>query len=221
MSLINDALKRAKEAQHQLPPAEAPALQFRTVEPNQAARHSVGLLVPFGLVGVALLLLVLVWERAQERRMNGELGKSRQIVASETVRATPAVAPVTVPVSATPAAPAAKSAGAVPPSPTVASAQPKPGNTPEPAVAAAPVVAAPTASAPPATNSAPSPGVQPPKPTLKLQSIVFGSSKPSAMINGKPLFLGDHIGQFRVTSISEDSVTLVGAGQTNILSLSQ
>jgi len=41
------------------------------------------------------------------------------------------------------------------------------------------------------------------------------------MINGKPLFLGDRIGQFRVTSISEDSVTLVGAGQTNILSLNQ
>jgi hypothetical protein len=185
------------------------------------------LLVPFGLVGIALLLLALVWERAQQRRLNGELANSRQIVASETVRATPAVAPVTPPVSATapvsaaPVVPSPKTAGPVTPSPTVAPVQPKPGNTPEPAVAAAPVVTTQTASEPPATNSAPVPVVQPPKPILKLQSILFGSTKPSAMINGKPLFLGDRIGQFRVTAISEDSVTLVGAGQTNVLSLSQ
>jgi hypothetical protein len=223
MSLINDALKRAKEAQHQLPPTETPALHFRPVEPNQTARHSVGLLVPFGLVGVALLLLALVWEKAQERRMHGELGKSPQIVATETVRATPAVAPVTVPARPTPV-PSAMGPGAVPPSTTVAaSAQSKPGTTPEPAVGAAPVVTTKTASSPAATNAnaIPAPEIQPPKPILKLQSIVFGSTKPSAMINGKPLFLGDRIGQFRVTSISEDSVTLVGAGQTNVLSLNQ
>jgi hypothetical protein len=222
MSLINDALKRAKEAQHQPPHAEAPSLQFRPVEPSQTARHSVGLLVPFGLAGIALLLLVLVWERAQERRMNAEAGNSRQIEATRTVRVSPAIAPVTAPVSATPAVPAANGVGAIPVSATVASAQPKPSTSPEPGAGTAPVAATPTASSPSATNSAPAPETPAPKPTtLKLQSILFGSRKPSAMINGKPLFLGDRIGQFRVTSISEDSVTLVGAGQTNILSLNQ
>jgi hypothetical protein len=213
MSLINDALKRAKEAQHQLPPTETPSLQFRPVEPSQSARHSVGLLVPFGLAGIALLLLVLVWERAQERRMTAEAGKSRQIEAARTVAVSPAIAPATAPVSATPAIPA---------STTAVPAQPKPSPSPEPGAGKAPVMATQIASSPSTTNSAPAPEMPAPKPiTLKLQSIVFGSSKPSAMINGKPLFLGERIGKFRMTSISEDSVTLVGEGKTNVLSLSQ
>jgi hypothetical protein len=95
---------------------------------------------------------------------------------------------------------------------------------PKPTVSAPTVVPAPPSSAQsavPSTNSTAAPEVPAPKPPpLKLQSIIFGA-RPSAMINGKPLFIGDRIREFRVTAISEDSATLVGAGQTNILSLSQ
>jgi hypothetical protein len=63
---------------------------------------------------------------------------------------------------------------------------------------------------------------EPPKPApLTLQGIVFNPRRPSVVINGKTLFLGDRIGQFRVAAIHSDSATLVGAGRTNLLSLEQ
>jgi len=41
------------------------------------------------------------------------------------------------------------------------------------------------------------------------------------MINGKTLFVGDKLGEWHVRAIDQESVTLVGAGQTNVLSLSE
>jgi hypothetical protein len=62
--------------------------------------------------------------------------------------------------------------------------------------------------------------IEHPKPApLKLQSIIYNPARPSAMIGGKFLFLGDHIQGFRLVAIREDSVTLVGDGQTNVLTL--
>ena len=61
--------------------------------------------------------------------------------------------------------------------------------------------------------------VDPPKPkVLRLQSIMFGA-RPSAMIAGKFLFVGDSIQGHRVIAIDKGTVTLVGQGQTNVLSL--
>ena len=39
------------------------------------------------------------------------------------------------------------------------------------------------------------------------------------MLSGKTVFVGDKVGEFRVRSIEQDSVTIVGGGQTNILTL--
>ena len=39
------------------------------------------------------------------------------------------------------------------------------------------------------------------------------------MLSGKTVFVGDKVGEFRVRAIDQESVTLVGAGQTNILTL--
>jgi hypothetical protein len=39
------------------------------------------------------------------------------------------------------------------------------------------------------------------------------------MIGGKTLFVGDKLGDLRVVAIDKESATLVGAGQTNVLSL--
>jgi hypothetical protein len=62
----------------------------------------------------------------------------------------------------------------------------------------------------------------PPKPKLpKLQAIVFSPARPSVMISGKTLFIGDKLNGFRVTAIDQESATLVGGGQTNVLSLSE
>jgi hypothetical protein len=54
---------------------------------------------------------------------------------------------------------------------------------------------------------------------LKLQGVVYNPRRPSAVISGKTLFIGDRIRDFRVVAISQESVTLTGAGQTNVLSL--
>jgi hypothetical protein len=62
----------------------------------------------------------------------------------------------------------------------------------------------------------------PPKPAPpKLQAIVYRRTRPSAMISGKTLFVGDKFGDWRLVAISEESATLVGGGLTNVLVLPQ
>ena len=56
---------------------------------------------------------------------------------------------------------------------------------------------------------------------LRLQAIVFNPRRPSAMIGGKTLFVGDRVGDMRVMAIDKESATLTGAGQTNVLVLSE
>ena len=92
------------------------------------------------------------------------------------------------------------------------------------------VSAQPTPAVPPATAT-PDPVVAtpilaavepPPKPAApKLQGIVFNPTRPSALINGRTLFIGDKFGELRVAAITADSATLVGGGRTNVLSLDQ
>ena len=217
MSLINDALKQARQAQQEAAPPPAPNLQLRPIEPSQQTRHSVGLLWPAALLAVALLLLLLVWEQGH--------------------RVAPA--PVTevkarIPGPASPALPA-------PPAPATPAATPAPQASAE--VAPSPVTAPPTNSAdalriaaaplaydrPDTINpgdgipNVPAP-VQPPPPKPappKLQAIIFSPTRPSVMISGKTLFVGDHLEELRVAAIGQTSVTLIGAGQTNILRLAE
>jgi hypothetical protein len=55
----------------------------------------------------------------------------------------------------------------------------------------------------------------------KLQAVVFNPKRPSAIISGKSVFAGDRVGEFRVVTITQESVTLVGGGQTNVLVLGE
>jgi hypothetical protein len=187
MSLINDALKRAKQAHDQAPPPPTPGPPFRPVEPAQYARHGVGVALPVALALVALLTLLLVWQLSWS---NG---------AVRALQTEP-------PPAATNAPPAAPSSSTV-----AESAAPAPG---VPATSAA--IAAQTVS-----SNAPAPvEVSPPKPPpLRLQSIVLDSKRPSALINGKMLFLGDRIGAFRLTALDQESATLVSLDETNVLTL--
>jgi len=59
---------------------------------------------------------------------------------------------------------------------------------------------------------------KPPEP--KLQGILFAATRPCAIVDGKTVFVGDHVGEFRVVAISKDSVTLQSETETNVLSLS-
>jgi hypothetical protein len=55
---------------------------------------------------------------------------------------------------------------------------------------------------------APTAAARPTSETLKLQAILFGTATPSALINGKTLFVQDKIGAYQVIKIEPQSVTL-------------
>jgi hypothetical protein len=67
---------------------------------------------------------------------------------------------------------------------------------------------------------APPIGNRPASDTLKLQAILFGTATPSALINGKTLFVQDKIGPYQIIKIDPQSVTLRSAtGATRMLAL--
>ena len=221
MSLINDALRRAKAAQQEAPPPPSPPPQFRPVEAAQQVQPGLGLLGPAVWAIVALVAIFFGWQWAQTRGSTGP-------------REVRALTPAAV---NTPTAPQPASALAAPrtPAPALAaqaSPAPRPASRPSPVSGtAAPV--APAATSAPASSPAANPQesganntaaitVAPPKPApLRLQAIVFNPKRPSALISGKTLFIGDKLGALRVVAIDQESATLVGAGQTNVFSLSK
>ena len=201
MSLINDALKRAKEAHESLPPPPPTAAvpQFRPVEP---AEHQPGIGPGVMLLGALCLLLLLglmiswVWV---QRNGSKAPGNTPAPVPAETAKTVPAPVP----------APA--------PAPTVAATP-----APAPVVPSEPIAPARAVVTPP--EPAVVVPVEPPapvKPALRLQGIAYSPVRPAAMISGKTLFIGDKTGEWRVVAIDQESATLVSAGQTNILTLPQ
>jgi hypothetical protein len=217
MSLINDALKEAKQAQREAAPPPAPNLQLRPVEPAQYTRPKGGLMWPTALLAVALVLLVMIW---QQNHRTDET-RPTEVLARTAMPATPAVAPAP-PVTAVSPAPAPQPVIEAAPAPTRA---PKAAPTNGTEIAAAPLsLDSPSVAAPeegvthtPAATDAP-----PPKPRLpKLQGILFSPTRPCAMISGKTLCVGDKIEDLRIAAITPESVTLIGAGQTNVLSLAR
>jgi Flp pilus assembly protein TadD len=62
--------------------------------------------------------------------------------------------------------------------------------------------------------------IRSPSETLKLQAILFGTATPSALINGKTLFVQDKIGSYQVIKIEPQKVTLRSrGGDTRMLAL--
>ena len=86
--------------------------------------------------------------------------------------------------------------------------------------APAPASVAQTVPQPPTVVAAPvAPPVPVKFPALRLQSIFYRPSNPSVLINGKTLYVTDEIQGVLVADIQPASVTLVLSGQTNILTL--
>ena len=56
-------------------------------------------------------------------------------------------------------------------------------------------------------------------PPLKLQGLTYRLPNPSALINGRTYFVGDYVGEAKVTSIEEQRVVLELEGQEKILIL--
>jgi hypothetical protein len=212
MSLINDALKRAKAAQKQNSPSAAHGLEFKPVEPSPQ-NGSRSLVVPAIIVVAAIAVATAVlWPRKI-----GQIQPANSPESKPTAAASPSPVASSSPASA-PAAPE--------PRPVVAQRElPAPQTQPSAAAAAAPVVSAPSEIPPSASVSniaitTESVSAKQPAP-LKLQAILLNPAHPSAMISGKTLFIGNKIGDLRLVAIQQESVILVGAGQTNVLNLPQ
>lgn len=233
MSLINDALKRAKDAQPPASASDSPGPRLRAVDPAQQPVRASSPMVLLILSLALFCALFLAWEH---------YGNTSR---TETRAASPPQAPTTVVRAAEPAAPAVAAAESQ--SPALRDAEPGRAiasgpaagqvtqsehlDTSAPAAAAtnAPTTASSTSATAngasrenQSTNSLATPEPAPPKPApLKLQAIIFNPSRPSATISGRTVFIGDRIREFRVLNITQDSATLASPGQTNILSLAE
>ena len=69
------------------------------------------------------------------------------------------------------------------------------------------------------TNRAPSVLVATNFPALKVQGIFYRARNPSAMINSKSVFVGDHVSGVTIVGITADSVTVEMNGTKKVLTL--
>jgi hypothetical protein len=209
MSLINDALKRAKQTQAQASPSVAAGPQLRPVESVPHAHKSFGLLLPAALILIVGIGLFFVWGRFHAAP---GANTSSQIVNNTTPSSAPEL-PATQPVKAaapvqkTTPEPSSKEQGETivfgPPSGGQAVAPNSKLSVPEAAISVASVEKPGTISTYP----------------FRLTGIVYHPTRPAAMIGGKTLFINDKVGEWRVVAIARDSATLSNAGQTNVLTL--
>jgi hypothetical protein len=218
MSLINDALRRAKQAQP-APSAPSPSTLRPVEQPAQSARH--GLLLPVSLGAVALLILISVWILS---RRDGSSGPTQpQSTLAVAARTLPQ--PDTTAVASEPAVqPATATATVSTPGSAATLSKPGPETTPvskEQSAVSASGTSVPSGSAEPSDTNhlvTAEPPVPAPPP-LKLQGITFNPKRPSAMISGRVVFIGDKVRDLRVITIKRNEVVLVSSGQTNSLSL--
>ena len=213
MSLINDALKRAKAAQQQAPPPLSQGPQLRPVEPPQSPRRSLGLLFPCILGFAALLVVFLVWRVFQNDHASasGEPELVARALAGEPLNATPEQGP---PEPAGAASPATFGPTDLP-GPVAPEPLPTPPALPMPGAVVTP--AAPDVAGLSGTNHpVPVPAEPPP---LKLQGVIIHPTRPSAIISGKTVFIGDAVGEARVTALTSRTVTLTGPNGTQVLRL--
>lgn len=220
MSLINDALKRARQTQQPSPFEGRPVVPLKPVDyaarPNRVFR---------ALVGLAILasLAFSAWFFWKWWRSGGE---ARQAPPTPSQTRAASIEP------ARPAAPSAPRKQAIQVSTNLVvrtnfPAPPPRRTEPRPTSEATPAAPSPTnaVASEPATNPpvpAPVPAPAPPPSPfadLKLQSIIFREGKPSAVINGDMVSVGDKIRGARVLAIEPQAVTVQRGGETNELRL--
>lgn len=212
MSLINEALKRAQEAQEQATRREDRNLELRPVEPANPPRRGSGWVLPSVVTAAVLLAAFCIYQALRP------LIPPAQVQARTTARTpqphtipnVPAPGPETA--SSRPTVSAIPNISATSPAPPPAREQSAPAFSPEHATSNS------VATSPAAPDVTPSPQL-PARPALRLQGIVAHPTRPSAVINGKTVFVGDKLGDKRVVAIDSDTVTLGGSGQTNVLTL--
>jgi hypothetical protein len=214
MSLINDALKRAQEVQEATPPVLDTRTQYRPVEPQPSADPGRAWLPP--IAAILLLTAAVVggvhWLRSSPK-LNRE-APSQAERADEADKAPAAVASTPAPTATAdqPDEPTQDTA------PSMATAQPVVAAAPEPA----PVSPQPTVVEPPPAAATPQPvSATDPTAGLKLQAIIAHPQRPSAIVNGKSLFVGDRLGGLQLVSVTVKSVTFSGSGREHVIRLAE
>jgi hypothetical protein len=232
MSLINEALKRAKQVQartnaaaRSLPPLEpAVPLPSGPALPNWILAAS-----GIALLGVACCFLWLWW-----RNSNRQLAAADSRASARAAFAsTPTTAPLTNPTALKKAAASPLPKAAVAANPPAIKAAPRATVTPSPP----PVNADASMAATPPALAASSPD---PHPALelktneaaleeatttsllasfKVQGIFYRGPKSSTLINGQTLFIGDELDGAKVVGIERRQVRLLVAGHTHVLKL--
>ena len=230
MSLINDALKRAKHAQQKSPPPTSPGLVLRPIEPERGKQSNLVTLLPLAvvvLVGVGGLMIWFAMRASGMRPSPTTVVQARSAsppAATQPIR-TPLEKPLTKVAPAQPVVPPSASA---PPARAPETAPAQSISQPSPAIVAATILPAPV-SAPMPASAAPAATITqavvvasgpPPPPALpKLQGIFYRPERPAALLDGKMVLVGRTSGEYRVAAISQQSVTVIRAGQTNILNM--
>lgn len=261
MSLINDALKRASQAERARNPRPQATGAMQPVKSTERRAFPVVWMAPAAVVlllGLSSLLL-LGWWKGRSPETPGPLAAAPK---GAPVSPAPPTATANTPaqISTLVVAPAGQTQTPKPPEPVTPSV-PKP--TAKPATTAAvasvdlstqpdvqttkppdgppsvppanaeiekpppgtyPVGTSPnptlqTTAVPVVASTTPPPPPPPPRPKvqfpeLQVQGIFFRPSNPSALINGRTLFVGDRMGEIKVVAIKQESVELEKDGET-------
>jgi cytoskeletal protein RodZ len=199
MSLISDALKKARQAQAQHPAQHAPP-EFRAAESQPDSHAKPSMLIVILLAVAVSLGGFLLW-----------LGLRGQRIAE-------LAAPPPKPTTKSAIAEAAAPIPAAPPKATsFAAVQSSAAPTATVSTTTVPVVA----ETPKVVVAAATPPAEPLKPALpRLGGIFYNPTRPSAILNNKTVYVGSHVADFIVLAITAEKVTVAAAGQTNVLSLS-
>jgi hypothetical protein len=197
MSLLNDALKRAEKVK----PEEAvfaavPAPERVTLSRRFVPRHSI---LPVLILGILLLAGFFLWQ--WHAGVVEVKARTRPMPAREEVKPKPAPTEPS-PKTNLPAVATATSTNAAPPVPPVSNS-----------------IVHSLASALTLWKSATAPARQT---EYKLQGIFFFPRRPSAVINGETVFIGDRVDQAVVKAIGTNSAILaISNGQTQVIELPQ
>ena len=204
MSLINDALKRATRTQPTTIPIDPePAAPMQPVEYRR--RGLPWYFFPSLLVILAAACWFIVKGVQAKRESSNPVPKPVTVQARQTAPETPASVSASAVATEVPPTTPAKATSTLPPSLNS-------GPSPD---------AGPATTETPATtpSAAPAPPPEPAKPTYKLQGIFFRPENPSAMVNGRSVWVGSRVDGATVKTITRDSLTIEVNGQTSVLTL--
>lgn len=181
MSLINDALKRTQKMEESQPPVLG-ELELRPIEPGQTPEPNQGggpKRIIWGIVLAVVAVNIVLW--LVFKGDDSETEARARAVDTEVVEA---IAEEPAPGASAEASPVDVVEAAPPEEAETLVTEPQP----EPAIVVPPVIE---------------------HPEFRVQSIVSHPVRPSVMINGRVLFIGDRVEGYTVTEVGKYDVTLV------------